>query len=278
MLKISTGLMNSIMNSLVPAQTEGVVSEIKIGDRSKMSESQKKIMAIQAAASYSTSLPDAVIEYCRLIGLEHSQELHDELQNEMLGLLPKYRHPLDVITEYMIFFGRLDCKGVAYNVPPFLKRLQEEEVVNTDLYNAIEEYTKEAERDKLELAQCKHKKQKLEALLDNAKKIYHENDGRADRRNTLVVQALGFSTGTPQKRIDYEQVYKDYYFCVRKSGKSGEDALAQIQKEHELNSRDTTIKALYKAREGVFEAWEQLCGGSSPKIKEFLKGFIPSRR
>lgn len=252
--------------------------EMKIGYPSKMPENQKRKMARQAAISYSTSRPDAVKEYCKLIGLEYSQELHDELCEEMLRLLPAYRHPtFDEFFEYMMFFGKAGIKGTMYTAPPFLKRLQEEEV-STDLYNAIEEYVQETERGKIELADCKYKMQELEALLDNAKKIYQENDGRADSRNSLVVQALGFSTGTPQKRIDYEQVYKDYFFCVRKSGKSREDALAQIQEKHELNSRDATIKALYKAREGVFEAWEQLSPGYLPEIKKFLKGFIPSRR
>lgn len=236
-----------------------------------MPKCNKEEMARQAAAKYSTNLLASVYEYCRLIGLECSVELQDE----MLALLPLYRHPTP--NENLIFFGRISCNAMGYTDPPFLKRIQKYKD-STDLYNTIEEYVKEAEHNKIELAGCRHKLQEIEALLDNAKKIYQENDGRADRRNSKVVQALGFSKGVPQKRIDYMQVYKDYFICVRKEGKSREEALTQIQKKHGFSSCDTTIKALYKAREDVFAAWAQLCPNSSLEIKKHLKGFIPSRR
>ena len=234
----------------------------------------KREMAIKAAAFYSTDRFASVIEYCRLVDLKFTAGNYNKLQDEMLALLPPFRHPTyNELAENLIFFGRFNFRATAYQNPFFMNQLQVEKV-NKDLYDAIDEYVKEAERNKIELAECKHKAQETEAVLESAKRIYQEYDGRADSKNSAVVQALGLSTGAPQKRFDYEQVYKDYFICVRKTGQSPQDAVEHIYKQHGFNSPYATIEALYKARNGVLKAWDLLCPNSSQEIKKLLKGFI----
>ena len=248
-------------------------------DLSRPPNSYSEAMAIQAAAAYSIDCISAVIEYCRLIGIEYSHELHDELQTKMLALLPPYRHPTaDEFSEYMIFIDP-DCFGgslTGYQVPSFLKELQK--VVGEKLFNEIAEYTKEAESNKITTAKYKSEAQEVAARLESAKRGYCDNNDRADARNCQVAQTLGFSTGVPSKRIDYKLAYKSYVYLVRKSGKSREDAIVQIKKEYGFNSRDATIKALYKYREIMLEKWEQDCPTLLHKIKDQLKGLIPPRR
>ena len=242
----------------------------------------KKIAARKAAAKYSTDPNSATVEYAKLSGQPfQSITEYTRLQDEMLSMLPPYRHPVNgELVEHMIFFDP-DCAGITglgYEQPAFVEALEKEGVAD-NLLKAAKNYVRKSELSIIELSQCKNELDELKLIFSEAKRIYNENcDKRSDRRNALVAQAIGLSTGLTPKRIDIKKIYFDYVYLIRKDGFSRKDAVAATQKKHDLNSNDSTKKALFQYLKSHCEKLEQQHPSMFPDIKKRLKGLIPSRR
>lgn len=245
---------------------------------------EKKVAARKGAAKYSTNLVSATIEYAKLKGqsLEATSAIdeYSKIKDEMLSLLPLYRHPTnDEFTENMIYFDPdfMSINGSAYKQPDFITKL-EEAGIDSDTLTAIREYVRDSELRIIELAQCKDELNELKTMFPDAKKIYEENrHERSDKRNALVVQAIGLSTGHPTERINKRKAYFDYVTLVRKEGMSRNEAVKAIQKKYDFSSYDATLKLLYEYRTSLFKKWEQQHPSMLPKIKKRLKGLVPSR-
>jgi hypothetical protein len=56
---------------------------------------------------------------------------------------------------------------------------------------------------KLDLRECKHELEKVRKTIEKANHIYkrHQHE-RSEKRNALVIQSLGLSTGLSPKRIN----------------------------------------------------------------------------
>ena len=231
------------------------------------------------------NLFSATIEYATLSGqLPEATSLMDDypkLKDEMLSLLRPYRHPTnDVYTEYMIYFDPefMSSSGSAYQIPNFIKMLEEEGIDN-DILTAIKEYVRESELRIIELAQCKDELNELKTKISYAQQIYEENHHeRSDKRNALVVQAIGLSTGRRPERINKKSAYQDYVILIRKEGMSRNEAAEVIQEKYDFNSYDATLKLLHECRSSLIKKWEQQHPSMLPEIKKRLKGLIPSRR
>jgi hypothetical protein len=245
----------------------------------------KEGAARKAAAKFSTDLILATIEYAKILGrpcmATPAIAENVKLQDEMLSLLPLYRHPANnELAEYMIFFDP-DCiggGGSIYRWPNFIKRLEKEGIVD-GLLTAIKKYVRESELCTIELMQCKDELSELEAKLTDAQRIYKKcRNERSDRRNALVVQAIGLSTGHPPKRINRKRIYFDYVSLVRKKGMPRSEAVKATQKKHGIYSYDATLKALYDYRSSFLTKWKEQHPSMFPDIKNRLKGLIPSRR
>ncbi len=83
--------------------------------------------------------------------------------------------------------------------------------------------------------------------MNGAQRNYDENiNERSEKRNALVVQSLGLSTGYVQKRIDIKKVYIDYVMLVRRQGMSRQKAVEEVQVKYSANSYDATLKITTK--------------------------------
>ena len=242
----------------------------------------KKIAARKAAAKYSTNPNSATLEYAKLSGQPFlSNTDYTRLRDEMLSMLPPYRHPVNgELIEYMIFFDP-DCAGITglgYEQPAFVEALKKEGVAE-NLLTAAKKYVRESERRQIELAQCKDELGELKAQLSEARRVYDENrDERPERRNALVAQAIGLSTGFSPKRIDKKKAYVDYVKLIREKGFSRKNAVEATQKKHSLNSYDSTLLVLFEYQKSIFKKWTQQHSSMFPDIKKRLRGLIPSRR
>ena len=172
----------------------------------------KKSAAYKAAAKYSTDLNGAVLEYCTLTGqvtVSFSRDDFNKAKEELLDILPLYRHPAnDEFTEYMQFID-YDCMEGHFTVnhkPPFLDLLEKVEI-EPKLLEEVKKYVEEAEQSKLALNTCQSRFTKLEKLMTAARQAYDERiNERSDHRNSMVVQALGFSKGTRKKDFDHKHL------------------------------------------------------------------------
>lgn len=243
----------------------------------------KKAAARKAAAKHSTNLALATVEYASLtksLDLVATESGRQSLQDEMLSMLPPYRHPTyNKLTEYMIFFDPncINITGSIYQEPEFIEELKKEGVKDA-LLTAIKKYVTESEPRIIDLAQCKNELAKLRTKLLNAKRIYDENiNERPETRNSRVVRNLGFSTGFAPARVDGEKVYFDYVTLVRKKGFTRNEAVEAIRKEYSLNSFNATLKFLYQRRKSILEKWKTQHPSLYPEIKSRLKGLIPRK-
>jgi hypothetical protein len=234
------------------------------------------------AAKYSTDPNSATVEYAKLSGQPFlSNTDYTGLRDEMLSMLPPYRHPVNgELVEYMIFFDP-DCvsiTGLGYEQPAFVEALEKEGVAD-DVLTAVKMYICDSERCMIEHAQCRNDFGELKSIMSEAQRVYDENrDKRPERRNALVVQVLGLSTGFSPKRIDKKKTYVDYVKLIRKDGLSRKEAVEVIRKKHGLNSNDSTKKALFQYLKSHCEKLAQQHPSMFPDIEKRLKGHIPSRR
>lgn len=253
----------------------------------------KKQAARQAAAKYSTNPPAAFVEYGKLIGQIDPTFLFDEpnrecwevigdLNQEMLELLPQYRHPAnDEFAEWMIFIDPDTpyFKGKMYQEPEFLRLLKKEDIP-ADIIKKTEEYVKKSEMAKLDLREGKHELRKLEEIFEEVSWIYNEESWteRSEKRNALVVQALGLSTGQARKRFDKKEAYIEYLTLVRKKGLSRHDATLRIKRQQGCKSPDAALKMLHDYRKHVLDMWKEKYPKNLPIVKKWHKGFVLPNR
>jgi len=240
--------------------------------------------ARRAAAMYSTNPMLAIFKYAELLGqltLQLSGEGLVRMEEEMLSLLMPYRHPMaDQFGEYMAFIDP-DClamNGTIYSDPPFSNKLKDAGI-DEELLIEIKEYSKNYQLKEIEFNVCKEELEKLRAKFTEAQEVYAENNNeRSEKRNALVVQVLGLSTGHVPKRIDEKEAYVDYVKLVRRQGMCRREAVEEVQSKHDINSYDATLKILHDYRSSFFKKWKESHPSTLPQIRSRLKGFIPSRR
>lgn len=200
-------------------------------------------------------------------------------QEEMLGLLPGYRHPAkDSLTENRIFFSEqvTDMRikfPVWMNDDDFLK-------LPSELSGKIRDYIRDAEISKWTLTrECNELRAKFIAAREAYKKINDKDESH--QRNTRVVQALGFSSGQGKtKSLEHRQAYIRYVRLVRNEGKSGEEALEIVQQEFTYNSIDSARNYLYEELRKVKEWWSKPTAWCQKpiNIKKYWKSLIPSKK
>ncbi|MDW7774374.1 MAG: hypothetical protein SCH71_15925 [Desulfobulbaceae bacterium] len=200
----------------------------------------KKQAAKKAAAMHSTNLIAAAIEYARLteqIDSSFNAEKANKFRDELLSFLPVYRHPSSSIEqENGRFLGDLsiNLQLVGWSEPEFIRILKEKHFDDAIL-SSIKEYVRDAEIRKCLLLQCEKEREVLCERILEAENIYKEySNVPSDKRNTAVVQVLGFSSGNTPKIIDKKKVYIDYLNFVRKEGMSREEATDAVQKKYRI--------------------------------------------
>ena len=242
----------------------------------------KKKIACGVAAKHSANLTSATIEYAHLTGrIELVATEYEVLRDEMLSMLPAYRHPTqNGLTEYMIFFDPhcVDITGSVYQQPEFIEALEQRRVPG-DLLAEVKKYVRESELRIIELAQCKDELVELKTKFSDARRIYDEHrDKRPEVRNAFVVQSIGLSTGFAPKRVDAKKVYFDYIRLVRNKGLDRKKALKEIKRIYDLNSENAALKFLYVYRKSLLDRWKLEHPSIYPEIKRRLKGLIPSKK
>ena len=242
----------------------------------------KEQAARKAAAKYSTNPTAAFVEYGKLTEqIDEHRKTVDELKKEMLGLLQQYRHPTnDIIAENMIFFGLPDGPEIyseGHQDPEFLINLRKENIP-VDLLKAVEKYVKEAELATFELADCKDELNGYLEELEKVIEIYNKNKKkRSDKRNMMVVQALGLTSGNAPKQLNKKKIYKHYFLLVRKKGERRYEAVKKIAKLNDSTSK-TVIRMLNDYRRHVRNKWQQKDPQNLPTVEKWLKGFAPPNR
>jgi hypothetical protein len=242
----------------------------------------KKKIACGVAAKHSANLTSATIEYAHLTGrIELVATEYEVLRDEMLSMLPAYRHPTqNELTEYMIFFDSdcVDITGSGYQPPEFIEALEQRGVPG-DLLAEVKKYVRESELRIIELAQCKDEIVELKTKFSDARRIYDEHRAkRPDVRNAFVVQSIGLSTGFAPKRVDAKKLYFDYVRFVRKKGLTRDRAVKEIQRAYALNSHNATVRFLNTHRKSLLEKWKLEHPSMYPEIKSRLKGLIPKKK
>ncbi len=238
---------------------------------------EKELAARKSAAKYSTDLKGAVKKYAELTG---QLDTDNEVRDEMLSLLPLYRHPTaDIFGEYMQFID-YDCMEIsmtAYQVPLFLNQLKKT-VVEPALIEEIKLYVEVSEQSKNALSVCQSKLTDLENILSDVQKVYDKySHERSEKRNSRVVQVLGLSTGKRAKDFDHKKLYIEYVHLVRKDGLSRIIAVEELMNKY-LRSYDTILNILNTQRSNVIKKWKEKSPSLAPMIRKRLKGFVPQDR
>ena len=244
-----------------------------------MSKKEKDKAAREAAAKYSSNLARAIVEYGKLSGQLTSTTDFKKLEDEMLSLLPPYRHPaLNDIAECILFF---DPDGLKFSasvseIPRFVGILEKKGIAD-HLLTEIKKYVRESRRREIELAQCLELKQKL---LD-AKNIYADRtaDIRIDKRNAEVVKKLGLSTRRGHaSKFDSFKMWVDYVTLVRKKGMSPFKAVQEVRKKHGRKSKSATVETLIEQRASLLRKIEQRYPEMYDEATKCLTGIVPTRR
>lgn len=243
----------------------------------------KKQAARIAATMYSTESVRAVMEYMKLTNQlnQFAMEKWDSIQEEMLSLLPLYRHPSYSMDQerarFMCDFS-VKLQFVGWSEPGFLTRLKNENI-DKEIIGEIEKYVRDSEVRRNQLATCEYERNALRKIIQAAEVIYRENIGiRSSERNKLVVQALGLSSGKREENIDKEKVYKDYLDLVRKKGMSRREATETVQQMHEIQSFDATLKVLFSYRKELLDKLEADSPLVKPEVQKYTEGLILQRR
>lgn len=245
---------------------------------------EKKKAARRAASIYSTDIVHATLEYMKITNqIEQSTfsvEKINKCQEEMLSLLPLYRHPSSCADqEKGRFFGNLSCnlKLNAWSEPEFLNRLRQAKV-DEGIIAQIEKYVRDSEKRRYEFAECICERNSLGKIFNETESLYKNNIGiRASERNKLVVQSLGLSSGNRESKIDKKKLYADYLYYVRKKGLSRRKATEIVRRKHNIQSLDATLKHLFSYRKEILDNFD-----GDDTVKEFFskytKGLILPRR
>jgi hypothetical protein len=210
-------------------------------------------------------------------------QIYADAEEEMLHLLPGYRHPVnDGFAERMIFLAELtlDMTLTGYNWTPLMMEVKES--LTEPLRSKVLKCMKDFELAKGKLNSANDELLELRSLLDEAHDDYQPSfDGeRSDSRNKRVVQTLGLSTGRRQQWIDHEAAYASYVRIVRHKGLSRTDATLQIKNTFGYQSEDATLKALNKQLLQIINKWKQDSPQvfKSAQIADRLDGLILHRR
>lgn len=238
-------------------------------------------IAIKAAARHSDNLAKAVLEFVRLAYIESVPPLINDPNDAgkiMQKLLPPYRFPAnDLFCEKLQYYGytELSCHGTMITLPcPFLTELKKINVPEK-IIKEITEYAIEAEQKKIQLNECIQTKSILEKKLQAAEEVWNNNiNTRSEKRNALVVQSLGFSTGKVQRRQDPRKIFIDYVDLIRKKGQSKNDATESIRKKYALSSFDRTQRILQDHRRSIYDKAKRISPELKKAISDNLKGLL----
>jgi len=242
-----------------------------------------KELAVKVAAKNSDDLVMAVLEFTRLAYIQSVPPFINDPNNAekiMKELLPPYRFPAnDAFHECAAYYGYTDIAlhGNVVPTPAFLIELKKKFNIPESLFKEIHEYALEFENLKIRLNKCIQEKTELESRIQEAERAWNGDETRG-RKNALIVQALGFSTGKVQKRQDSRKIYYDYFDQVRKKGKSRREATEIIRERYSLPSFERTVRILLNYRKSIYLR----AGEINPEVEEImrknLKGLVFDNR
>ena len=243
----------------------------------------KKAAARKAASKHHANRMAAVIDYAKSTDqLDRLVDDFDGIQEEMLGLLPLYRHPaVDAFQENFKFYQpcEIDVEMTAHVDPPFMDQLKLIEI-DPGLLNEIEKYVKHSETRKTELEienfKCKARLDEIEPVYQAAWEEY--NNEPKSSRGTRVFQALRFSDGKKCKVYDGNKIFKEYISLLREKGLSRMEALLEIREKYmSMSQKKRVSKNLSEFRDAIHKQLDTVDpNGLANNFKVTFKGCIPT--
>lgn len=204
--------------------------------------------AREAAATHSNDMGQAVEEYQRLMK-RPGETVADNLEDakaEFLQTLPVYRHPLDSLSETIIFFGyRLysDPENFVTAGGPEFDALNK--ITDPNKIVFVRQALMDGIKYKGEADKHKKRSEEYKAFIDSAFKAYQvaKAAGQSqERAKTAAVQALGITKGRREQNFkEFLNIYRDYAYLVRKKGLSRKNALELVH--HEYSREATQLSA-----------------------------------
>jgi hypothetical protein len=213
---------------------------------------QKEAAARAAAARYASDKDAAVALYAALTGQAAACAAggSEELEEEMLSLLPAYRHPVhDASTEYILF---VDPAGVPAEKPGTKKsahpfdRPDDVDWLHTEWQCCVAELVRLEER---------------------------AGGNRSGRGQADVVGAGG--SETPVSGFRRQRAYQCYIRLVRSKGLSRQAALQAVQTLYGFSDDKATLQALKAEREEVIRRWQEQAPCLVETILSRWQGLLP---
>lgn len=208
-------------------------------------------------------------------------KIYRNAKEEMLSLLPKYRHPVrnSIFVEAMIFLARdPEITMTAYTWTPLMMEVKESvpEPMRSKILQELE--TLELTKGKLNTA-IEERNNALDTL-DAAWKAYQPKDkGEAtNKRQKRVIRELGFSDGKRPKTFNSEVLYRDYVKLVRRKNFNRHDAVNKAANLHHITS-NTALKELHKFRAQVKKTIKLKYPTNAQKnMLPYLEELVPDNR
>jgi len=213
--------------------------------------------------------------------LAKAAEIYRSAEEEMLALLPKYRHPVhNPFAEQMIFFAvdQLDGTVTLLKPTPLMQEVQESmpEPMRSKMLSELEAH----ELTKARLDTVSKEKEKLQGLVDNARQQYQPlNKGeKVNARQKRVVRTLGFSDGKRHKTFAPEALYRDYVRLVRHKNFNRIDAIGEVARQYNIRV-NTALDALTDVRKDVKKHIKRRFSAEEQEFMlPYLRGLIPNKR
>ncbi len=215
-------------------------------------QQEKEAAARTAAARYATDKNAAVALYAALTGQAAACAAggSEELEEEMLSLLPAYRHPVhDASTEYILF---VDPAGV-----PAEKRGTKKSAFSFDTPDDVDWLHTEWQCCLAELARLE------EGAVGN----------RSGRGQADVVGAGSSDAQVGDFRR--QRAYRAYIRLVRSKGLSRQAALQAVEDLYGFSDENTTLQALKAEREAVIRRWQKEAPCLVETILSRWRGLLP---
>lgn len=217
--------------------------------------------------------------------LVFATEIYMEAQDEMLALLPQYRHPIKGHDEeHNIFFRYQKPAQPAIEItyPLWYDDLKKETSLSEEIKTPLMTFIDEALRKEALLTTAQMENTEMMTQMFDAwcqyQPEYEGEDSMTRGRRALKV--FGLSKGKRPPAIQHRRAYGEYFRLIRKKGLSRRDATESIQKLFGYKSIDATLKALHTQVSQVKDQWQQddKTSWETQNIQLYFEGFVLDRR
>jgi len=177
-------------------------------------------------------------------------KIYRQAEEEMLSLLPKYRHPVynTIFLEPMIFFaGNINTTMTGYTGTPLMVEVKKS--VPEPMRSKILQELEAKELLKGKLATITQERDDILGVLDDARKEYQPLYPKEpiNKRQKRAIRKLGFSEKKRTQTFKPNILYKDYVTLVRRKNFDRDDAVQKVAKLHGI-APSTVLKELHKER------------------------------